>query len=91
MPTLSDLIGPLVFLAGLIVFLDSICRIYDQFCKRTPWLVRVGVVFMGVGALFFLRDPYVLGALVVVGRALQVLCGTQERFSDRFNGRSGLG
>jgi hypothetical protein len=88
MPILSDLIGPLVFLAGLIVFLDSLFRIYDQFCKRTPWPVRVGVVFMGVGSLAFLHDPYMLGALVVVGRALQVLCGVQIRYPDRYPRRS---
>jgi hypothetical protein len=88
MPTLNEVIGPLVFLAGLVVFLDSLSRIIEQFCKRTPWLVRCGVVFMGAGSLAFLHDPYILGALVIVGRALQVLCGAQVRFSDQFNRRS---
>lgn len=88
MPILSDVVGLVVFIAGLIVFLDSLSRIIDQFCKRTPWSVRVGVVFMGAGSLAFLHDPYLLGALVIVGRALQVVSGMQVRFPDRSPGRS---
>jgi hypothetical protein len=82
MLTLNNAIGLLVFLAGMIVFLDSLNRVIDQFCKKTPWPVRFGVVFMGIGGLFFLHDPYILGALVIIGRALQVLCGAQVRFGE---------
>lgn len=92
MLTLNNLLTLVIFVAGVIVALDCLERIHHQFSKRTTaWPIYVGVVFMAAGAVSFLHNPLLLGGLFLIGRAMQVLFGTQLRLTDRLNGRDSLG
>jgi hypothetical protein len=70
----------LIFLAGLIVFLDALVRITQQFCKRTPILIRTGTVLVAVGAVAFLHDPLWMGFLFLLGRVLLLVGGHLSGF-----------
>lgn len=75
MPTPSSLFPILIALAGLIVFLDALVRITQQFSKRTPWMIRGGMVLIAVGSLAFLHNPLLMGGMFIIGRALLLICG----------------
>lgn len=61
-----------------IVVADGLLRIVEQFGKHTPYLIAGGVVLVTVGAAGWFLSPVTCGAMLIGGRALQVIGGMRR-------------
>jgi hypothetical protein len=75
---LDTLATAAVAIAACIVVLDGLMRILEQFGRHTSKRVSAGVVLVTAGAAFWFTSPIFCGALLIIGRALQILGGMRR-------------
>jgi hypothetical protein len=68
-----------IFACSLWIFFHNFSLVIFRYSSRTPFLIKVGTVFIAIGSLTFLLNPLACGASILVGYIIVIVADRRTR------------